>query len=80
MIDPVVWPAVSAAFLASVVEVVEAFTIVLAVGTFQGCQRAASAPLLPGPAELADLKRTKMRRLTASNSNVRRRTGEHVRH
>src|SRR5262245_3822804 len=36
MIDPVVWPAVSAAFLASFVEVVEAFTIVLAVGTFQG--------------------------------------------
>lgn len=29
-------PAVSAAFLASVVEVVEAFTIVLAVGTFSG--------------------------------------------
>ena len=29
-------PAVSAAFLASFVEVVEAFTIVLAVGTFQG--------------------------------------------
>ncbi len=30
------WPAVSATFLASLVEVVEAFTIVLAVGTFQG--------------------------------------------
>jgi uncharacterized membrane protein len=30
------WPAVTAAFLASFVEVVEAFTIVLAVGTFQG--------------------------------------------
>lgn len=30
------WPAVLAAFLASFVEVVEAFTIVLAVGTFQG--------------------------------------------
>jgi Ca2+/H+ antiporter, TMEM165/GDT1 family len=32
----VAWPAVAAAFLASFVEVVEAFTIVLAVGTFQG--------------------------------------------
>jgi uncharacterized membrane protein len=32
----VAWPAVGAAFLASFVEVVEAFTIVLAVGTFQG--------------------------------------------
>src|SRR5262249_30971815 len=32
----VAWPAVTAAFLASFVEVVEAFTIVLAVGTFQG--------------------------------------------
>ena len=30
------WPVVTAAFLASFVEVVEAFTIVLAVGTFQG--------------------------------------------
>lgn len=30
------WAAISAAFLASFVEVVEAFTIVLAVGTFQG--------------------------------------------
>ncbi len=30
------WPAMTAAFLASFVEVVEAFTIVLAVGTFQG--------------------------------------------
>lgn len=30
------WPAIAAAFLASFVEVVEAFTIVLAVGTFQG--------------------------------------------
>ena len=30
------WPAITAAFLASFVEVVEAFTIVLAVGTFQG--------------------------------------------
>ena len=32
----IVWPAISASFLASFVEVVEAFTIVLAVGTFQG--------------------------------------------
>lgn len=32
----VVFPAVSAAFLASIVEVVEAFTIVLAVGTIRG--------------------------------------------
>ena len=32
----VAWPAITAAFLASFVEVVEAFTIVLAVGTFQG--------------------------------------------
>jgi uncharacterized membrane protein len=32
----IAWPAVTAAFLASFVEVVEAFTIVLAVGTFQG--------------------------------------------
>jgi uncharacterized membrane protein len=32
----IAWPAVAAAFLASFVEVVEAFTIVLAVGTFQG--------------------------------------------
>jgi uncharacterized membrane protein len=32
----VAWPAVSAAFFASVVEVVEAFTIVLAVGTLLG--------------------------------------------
>ena len=30
------WPAITASFLASFVEVVEAFTIVLAVGTFQG--------------------------------------------
>jgi uncharacterized membrane protein len=35
------WPAVTAAFLASFVEVVEAFTIVLAVGTFQGWRPAA---------------------------------------
>ena len=32
----IAWPAVTASFLASFVEVVEAFTIVLAVGTFQG--------------------------------------------
>jgi uncharacterized membrane protein len=32
----IAWPAIVAAFLASFVEVVEAFTIVLAVGTFQG--------------------------------------------
>src|SRR5712691_7264416 len=30
------WPAITAAFLASLVEAVEALTIVLAVGTFQG--------------------------------------------
>jgi uncharacterized membrane protein len=37
MLDwPVAWPAVTASFLASFVEVVEAFTIVLAVGTFRG--------------------------------------------
>ena len=35
-------PAVTAAFLASVVEVVEAFTIVLAVGTLRGWRPAAS--------------------------------------
>ena len=34
-------PAVSAAFLASIVEVVEAFTIVLAVATFRGWRPAA---------------------------------------
>lgn len=40
MTDPVTWsvaaPAVGSAFLASLVEVVEAFTIVLAVGTLRG--------------------------------------------
>jgi uncharacterized membrane protein len=36
MLWTVAWPAVTAAFLASFVEVVEAFTIVLAVATFQG--------------------------------------------
>lgn len=35
-----VWPAIAAAFLASLVEAVEAFTIVLAVATFQGWQPA----------------------------------------
>jgi uncharacterized membrane protein len=43
--DPVTWsvvaPAVSSAFLASIVEVVEAFTIVLAVGTLRGWRPAA---------------------------------------
>jgi uncharacterized membrane protein len=43
--DPVAWsvalPAVGAAFLASLVEVVEAFTIVLAVGTLRGWRPAA---------------------------------------
>jgi Ca2+/H+ antiporter, TMEM165/GDT1 family len=32
----IAWPAIAAAFLASLVEVVEAFTIILAVGVFQG--------------------------------------------
>jgi len=36
----IAWPAITAAFLASFVEVVEAFTIVLAVGTFQGLRPA----------------------------------------
>src|SRR5438132_12960560 len=42
-------PAVSAAFFASIVEVVEAFTIVLAVATFQGWRPAAvgTAAALP---------------------------------
>ena len=44
--EPMSWsvaaPAVSAAFAASVVEVVEAFTIVLAVGTLRGWRPAAS--------------------------------------
>lgn len=47
-------PAVSAAFLASFVEVVEAFTIVLAVGTFQGW-RPALLGTLAGLALLAGL-------------------------
>jgi len=49
MTDPVTWsvaaPAVSAAFAASVVEVVEAFTIVLAVGTLRGWRPAAVGTL-----------------------------------
>jgi len=36
MLSTVAWPAVTSAFLASFVEVVEAFTVVLAVATFQG--------------------------------------------
>ena len=36
------WPVITASFLASFVEVVEAFTIVLAVGTFQGWRPALS--------------------------------------
>jgi len=36
MLWTVAWPAVTSAFLASFVEVVEAFTVVLAVATFQG--------------------------------------------
>ena len=43
--DPVSWgvaaPAIGSAFLASLVEVVEAFTIVLAVGTLRGWRPAA---------------------------------------
>jgi uncharacterized membrane protein len=38
-------PAISAAFLASLVEVVEAFTIVLAVGTIRGWRPAAFGSL-----------------------------------
>jgi uncharacterized membrane protein len=38
-------PAVAAAFLASIVEVVEAFTIILAVGTIQGWRPAAAGTL-----------------------------------
>lgn len=41
----VVFPAVSAAFLASIVEVVEAFTIVLAVGTTRGWRPAITGTL-----------------------------------
>jgi Ca2+/H+ antiporter, TMEM165/GDT1 family len=47
--DPSVWnvtaPAVGSAFLASLVEVVEAFTIVLAVGTLRGWRPAASGTI-----------------------------------
>src|SRR5215468_9036177 len=54
--DPVSWhqaaTAVSAAFLASLVEVVEAFTIVLAVGTVRGW-RPAALGTLAGLAALA---------------------------
>jgi uncharacterized membrane protein len=45
-------PAVTSAFLASIVEVVEAFTIILAVGTIQGW-RPAAAGTLSGLAALA---------------------------
>jgi uncharacterized membrane protein len=38
-------PAITAAFLASIVEVVEAFTIILAVGTIQGWRPAAAGTL-----------------------------------
>src|SRR6478672_9988185 len=38
-------PAISAAFLASIVEVVEAFTIILAVGTIRGWRPAASGTI-----------------------------------
>jgi uncharacterized membrane protein len=45
VMDPVTWsvaaPAIGSAFLASLVEVVEAFTIVLAVGTLRGWRPAA---------------------------------------
>ena len=40
-------PAVASAFLASLVEVVEAFTIVLAVGTLRGWRPAALARSWP---------------------------------
>ena len=41
----VMFPAVTAAFLASIVEVVEAFTIVLAVGTTRGWRPAIAGTL-----------------------------------
>ena len=49
---PTIGPAVLASFLASLVEVVEAFTIVLAVGTVQ-CWRPALSGAIAGLAVLA---------------------------
>ena len=42
---PLIWPAMAAAFLASLVEAVEALTVVLAVATVRGWRPAGSGAL-----------------------------------